>query len=230
MKAIITGATRGLGKAIAEAFSHAGIDLFLMARTESDLISLSQQLQHSNCKVEYLAIDLSKQNALEIAGLKEENIKDLTILVNNLGIYKENKASNTNIEELKNMMDANVYAAIQLSNFCLPTLLKNKPAKIFNIGSVMSNKASSIASNYSISKHALKAWNNALREELRSKGIGVFAIYPGAINTSSWDGIEADRSAMIQPADIAKMILTMVQTGDSTLMEELHISPQNFTG
>lgn len=228
MKAIITGATRGLGKAIAEAFSEAGIDLFLIARTENDLITLSQKLHHSNCKVDFLAVDLSKENALETANLKEEKIKECSILVNNLGIYKENQASRTNLEELKEMMAANLYSAIQMCNFCLPTLIKNKPSKIINIGSVMSIKASPIASNYSISKHALKAWNNALREELRSKNIAVCAVYPGAINTSSWDGVDADRSSMIQTEDIAKLILSMVQAGQQSLMEELHISPQNF--
>ena len=83
--------------------------------------------------------------------------------------------------------------------------------------------------SYSISKHALKAWNDSLREELRTKSVKVTAIYPGAMNTSSWDEVEnVERQKMIQVEDVAKLIRQLIEIGESTLVEEIRLSPLNF--
>jgi short-subunit dehydrogenase len=93
----------------------------------------------------------------------------------------------------------------------------------------MSINATAFAADYSISKHAFKAWNDALRAELRSKKIKVSAIFPGSVNTSSWDGIEVDRNQMIQAEDIAECVSCILKMKTNTLLDEIHISPNTFT-
>ncbi len=228
MKAIISGATRGIGKAIAEAFSQANIDLILLAREAKTLEKLKSDLQHSKCEVVCLAIDLTAKEMEKQLRSEIANPQDVELLVNNVGWYAMNSASETKPSELQKQLDINLYPAIQLSNFILPYFIEKSAGRIVNIGSIMSLHPAPFASNYSISKHALKAWNDTLREEQRANGIQVNAIYPGAVNTSSWDGQDANREAMIQPEDIAQLILSIIKLGPTTSVDEIRLSPLQF--
>jgi short-subunit dehydrogenase len=227
MKAVISGATRGIGRAIAEKLAIQGFDLVLMARNEKALTLCKLELSKPNITVEYVAIDFSKESYVEVLAQNSSLFEKTTLLVNNLGIYSMQNAADIELVKLKDQMQLNLYSAISLTQNILDSsgsALKN----IINIASVMSIKATSFAADYSISKHAFKAWNDALREELRSKNMKVSAIFPGSVNTSSWDGIEADRSEMIQAEDIAECVSCILKMKSRTLLEEIHISPQIF--
>jgi short-subunit dehydrogenase len=174
-----------------------------------------------------VAIDVSKESYVEVLAQNSSLFENTTLLVNNLGIYSMQNAADIELVTLKDQMQLNLYSAISLTQQLLNnsgSTLKN----IVNIASVMSIKATSFAADYSISKHAFKAWNDALREELRSKNMKVSAIFPGSVNTSSWDGIEVDRSEMIQAEDIAECVSCILKMKSRTLLEEIHISPQIF--
>jgi short-subunit dehydrogenase len=125
-------------------------------------------------------------------------------------------------------MNVNLYSAIALTQQIRKNGGSEALRSIVNIASVMSVKPASFAADYSMSKHAFKAWNDALREELRTKGTKVSAIYPGSVNTSSWDGLEVDRTAMIQAEDIAEMVECVLRMRENTLLEEIHVSPITF--
>ena len=227
MKAVISGATRGIGRAIAEKLAIQGFDLVLMARNEKALTLCKSELSTPNIRIEYVAIDVSKESYVEVLAQNSSLFENTTLLVNNLGIYSMQNAADIELVTLKDQMQLNLYSAISLTQQLLNnsgSTLKN----IVNIASVMSIKATSFAADYSISKHAFKAWNDALREELRSKNMKVSAIFPGSVNTSSWDGIEVDRSEMIQAEDIAECVSCILKMKSRTLLEEIHISPQIF--
>jgi short-subunit dehydrogenase len=227
MKAVISGATRGIGRAIAEKLAIQGFDLVLMARNEKALTLCKLELSKPNITVEYVAIDFSKESYVEVLAQNSSLFEKTTLLVNNLGIYSMQNAADIELVKLKDQMQLNLYSAISLTQNILDSsgsALKN----IINIASVMSIRATSFAADYSISKHAFKAWNDALREELRSKNMKVSAIFPGSVNTSSWDGIEVDRSEMIQAEDIAECVSCILKMKSRTLLEEIHISPQIF--
>src|SRR5690606_31085112 len=117
--------------------------------------------------------------------------------------------------------------AISISNVLLPKMIESNSGHIFNICSVASIHALEHASSYSISKAALKSWNDSLREELRHKGIKVTAIYPGSVNTSSWEGTNADTNKMIQTEDIVALIEACLKMSTNALCEEIHLSPLN---
>ena len=100
-----------------------------------------------------------------------------------------------------------------------------KTGYVFNILSVLAKEVRTSAAAYTISKHALKALNDLLREELRPYSIKVCAIYPGSVNTSSWDGISADRESMVQPKDIADFIKNSVTGSKNAFVEEITFRP-----
>ncbi len=226
MEVIISGATRGLGKTLAKFFSKEDNHLHLIARSKSDLKTLKEEIKSSNNQVNIYPIDLG--NKEEIDALSFNFSKKKVVLINNLGIYAMDKPSTISEENLHEQFNINLFSAIRLSKKVLPQMKENANGRIVNIGSVMSLNASSIATSYSISKHALKAWTDALREEVKEDNILVSGVYPGSINTSSWDGLGADRKAMIQTEDIAELIGCLTILGNSTLVEEIIISPRDF--
>ena len=228
MKAVISGATRGIGKAISEKLAELGYDLVLLARNEEDLEQCRSSLSSTNVTVEYLAIDLSQQNIQQ--KLKESAFifEGATLLVNNLGVYSMQNVTDIDLSKLKSQMDVNLYSAIALTQQVLKQKVEGVVKNIVNIASVMSLKSASFAADYSMSKHAFKAWNDALREELRTRAIKVSAIFPGSVNTSSWDGIDVDLSEMVQAEDIAEMVSCILAMKKNTLLEEVHVSPLTF--
>lgn len=228
MKAVISGATRGVGRAITEQLAKENFELILIARNKKALDELIDLLESSGVKVHGLALDLSKQQSFQQLSNKASLLNGVTTIVNNLGVYSTQSAENISIDQLQHQLEVNLYSAIQLTQTLLDDSLPQCVNTIINIGSVMSIHASPHAADYSISKHAFKGWNDSLRERLRAKEIKVSAIYPGSINTSSWDGIDAPRDEMIQADDIAKAISYLLSLSKNALVEEIHISPQNF--
>ena len=229
MKAVISGATRGIGKAIAKKLVANGYDLVLLARSKGALEECKADLSSSNNKVEFLPIDLSSDTVLKKLESSSSLFKGCSVLINNLGVHSTQHAGDIIVDDLKSQLTVNLYSAIQLSQFVLKHN-SSTLSDIVNIGSVMSLKANEQAADYSISKHAFKGWNDALRESLRKEGIKVSAIYPGAVNTSSWDGIEADRTKMIQADDVAEVVQTILEMRENTLIEEVRINPRDFPG
>ncbi|MEQ8625255.1 MAG: SDR family NAD(P)-dependent oxidoreductase [Vicingaceae bacterium] len=228
MKAIISGATRGIGRAIAKILALKGYDLILLARSEGELKKLAEELSQPQLTHIYYALDLTDLTQIKSLSEKLLATDSVKLLINNLGEYKLDQASNLKENELLELLEINLFSAINLTQSALPSLKTSNSSAIINIGSVMGLTASKEATAYSISKHAFKAWNDALREELKTNNIKVSCLYPGAVNTSSWDGTDANRGAMIQAEDIAKIVGNLVDLGSTCLVEEVRISPMNF--
>ncbi|MEX2380235.1 MAG: SDR family NAD(P)-dependent oxidoreductase [Vicingaceae bacterium] len=229
-KILISAASKGLGKAMAIYLAKSGYELILCSRNIENLLALKNEikLNNLNCTISLIAIDLTDQVAIQatLKKLKQSDYPD--VIINNLGVYEESTPSSLKISDIQSQMELNIYAAISLTNFFIEHL-KRKKGQILNIGSVVSHRASKEAAAYSISKHALKAWNDCLREEMRDFGIKVTAIYPGAMNTSSWDGVEQiKKDKMIQAEDVAALVNEVLQLGSTTLVEEIRLSPLNF--
>lgn len=226
MKVLISGASRGVGRAIARQFAKEENELFLLSRTKSDLQLLKEELD-GKCKVHILPIDLSDQQQIERFSLQDFKGDELS-LVNNVGTYSREELSNLDRTAIEKLMAVNLYGTIELTNKLLAQLRAAKNASIFNISSINGLMSDPGATAYSITKHSMKAWNDALREELRKDDIKVTAFYPGPISTSSWEGMDVDLEAMIQAEDIARMIETISTLSKGSLVEEVRMSPLNF--
>lgn len=226
MVAVITGATRGVGKALAIMLAQEGYGLALCSRTFSDLEELKLELETNfNVPVFIHQADLSnKEEALHFSKIIIDKFNKIDVLINNIGKYNIGKLTD-NDSDLEIMLNTNLNSAYYITKHIAVNMGNNNNGHIFNICSVLSLSPRVDAATYTISKHALKGFNDVLREEMREHNVKVTAIYPGSINTSSWEGIEAPKEKFVQPEDIAKTVKTCLQISKNANIEEVVIKP-----
>lgn len=226
MVAVISGATKGLGKAIALALAQQGYSLALTARNSSDLDKLNDEISRNfNVDVFSFTADLSdKTQTLEFANKILKKYKSIDVLINNVGRYDVDRITDENVD-FEFMMKVNLNSAYYLSKNISANMCQNNKGHIFNICSVLSFSTRANAASYTISKHALKGFNDVLREEMREYGVKVTAIYPGSINTTSWEGIMAPKELFVQTEDIVGIIKACLKTSKNANIEEVVIKP-----
>ncbi len=231
MNVVITGASEGIGKAIAHLFAAHQYNLFLIARQYENLIALQSELhrKHKTLQVDILPIDLSikKNIPLVVKGVLEK-MQTVDILINNAGQFIPNDFLNSNEDDnlLDKMLRVNLYSAYYLTKAFVPTFLQQQQGHIFNMCSIASLQAYSNSEAYSISKYALLGFTKNLRLTLQDKGIKVTAVLPGATMTRSWDGSGIPAHRIMQAEDIAKMILAASQLSKSAVVEDIILRPQ----
>lgn len=229
MNVVITGASRGIGAAVARIFNEKGNVLFLCGRKEDALQKKKEELQAegSGCIVHIRTADLSHK---EEAGQWGEWVLSLggtpDILINNAGTFIMGNISDEPDMALENMIETNLYSAYHLTRTFLPAMKKRKQGHIFNICSIASLNAYDNGGAYSISKFALYGFSKNLRKELMPLGIKVTHVIPGAVYTESWidSGISPDR--MMEPVDIAQMIRSAATLSPKACVEEIVMRPQ----
>lgn len=226
MKAVITGATRGVGKALAIMLAQEGCGLTLCSRNLSDLEELKLELETNfNIPIFIYQADLSiKEDALLFSKTIIEKFNKIDVLVNNIGKYNIGKLTD-NDSDLELMLNTNLNSAYYITKHIAANMGNNNSGHIFNICSVLSFSPRVDAATYTISKHALKGFNDVLREEMREHNVKVTAIYPGSINTSSWEGIIAPKEKFVQPKDIAETVKTCLHISKNANIEEIVIKP-----
>jgi short-subunit dehydrogenase len=223
MKVIISGGSRGIGRAIAHRMAEAGHELVLIARSMEDLQAVEEELPDT-IQLQLIAHDLSKEDSIPLRLAENEKI----VLINNAGQFAPDTAADLDLSVLEDMLQLNLKAAIRLTQTVLPFMQKAKQGHIINIGSIAAINPMQGISSYRMSKAALKSWTDDLRTELRSARIKVSGIYPGAVLTSSWEGEVAEKEKMIPAPDIADLCLQLISLNELTLVEELIVSPLNF--
>jgi short-subunit dehydrogenase len=228
-KAVITGATKGIGRAIAEALATEGYDIAVCSRNQSELDIMKNDIQINNKDVGVLTCvaDVKKKNdILNFAQLIENEWNRVDILVNNAGVFLPGQLQDEADGILEKIMETNLYSAYHLTRAVLPMMLPQKKGHIFNMCSVASIKAYPNGGSYGISKYALLGFSNNLREELKQKGIKVTAILPGATWSDSWAGFEAPEERLMQARDIAEAVVAALRMSTSAVVEEILIRPQ----
>ncbi len=228
MLAVISGATRGIGRALSFAFAAEGLNLAITARSESDLKTLSEELKLKYPLIEVLfySADFSKKEeikAFNSAILEKFQVPE--VIINNVGIYTIGKVSEESDEEFEQNMAINFNSAWYFTKPFLPALKIKGKGHIFNICSVVSKEPRASAASYSISKMALYGFNKVLCEEMREYNIKVTAVLPGSVNTSSWKGINAPIETFVQAEDISSAIIAAYKTSAFALTEEIIIKP-----
>lgn len=228
MNVIITGASKGIGKAIAIKFAAAGHDLFLCSRTEAHLNATAAEIRSAYPGVDVFsyASDLSvKENVYAFAKFCLEKGTP-GILVNNAGIYLPGNTMDEPDGQLEMMMNTNLYSAYHLSRKLLPAMINNGSGHIFNICSIASQDAYDGGGSYSISKFAMNGLNKNLRHELKEKGIKVTGVFPGAVMTDSWGNFDNSNNRIMEANDIADMIFAASMLSGQAVVDEITINPQ----
>src|SRR5450432_2815395 len=229
MNVVITGASKGFGRAIAETFAAKEHHLFICSRNEIALYKAMEELLtcYPYIKIKAKATDLSKKEEVtDFAEWVLANAYPVDVLVNNAGRFIPGSIYNEKDGSLEEMMQTNVYSAYHLTRVLLPAMMKRKSGHIFNICSIASLNAYNNGGAYSISKFALHGFSKNLREELKPHNIKVTAVFPGAAYTDSWSGSGIDPKRIMEANDIAAMIYTAAQLSAQACVEDIVMRPQ----
>jgi short-subunit dehydrogenase len=229
MNAVITGASRGIGKAVAEIFASHGYDLYLCSQNEERLLETAEALKTAfpNISIEAQAFDLAKKQQARLFGEWVLNNTDsIDVLVNNVGTFIQGNVSDEPDGALEKMLEVNLFSAYHTTRALLPKMITDKNGHIFTICSIASLHAYPNGGAYSISKFALLGFTRNLRQELKPHNIKVTAVIPGAVYTDSWKGSGVAESRIMEAEDIASMIYNTTRLSPQATVEEIVIRPQ----
>jgi short-subunit dehydrogenase len=228
MNVIITGASKGLGKAIAEKFAAAGSPLFLCSRNEILLRATQQELtqKYSNDKIKIMAVDISHKSTAIAFGNFCLQEGTPGILINNAGSFLPGNIHTEKDGVFETMMETNLSSAYHLTRTLLPAMMEAKSGHIFNMCSIASLAAYKNGGSYSISKFALLGFTKNLREELKPYNIKVTAVIPGAVYTDSWSGSGIQPERIMHVDDVANMVYAVSLLSPQACVEEIVLRPQ----
>ncbi len=183
--ALITGASKGIGRELAKVFAKNGYSLILIARTTSELESLQQELKNTyQCTSKILPLDLSESNAVdEIMNTFKEDIINLDVLVNNAGFGKSSKFTNMSKEDVEGMLAVNIRVLTELTYRVLPYMTAKKQGKILNVASIAAYAPGPYMAMYYATKAYVLSFSVALYEEYKNDGVIISALCPGYTET-----------------------------------------------
>jgi short-subunit dehydrogenase len=228
MNVVITGASRGIGKAIAEKFAEHGYDLLLTSRSDVALHNATEELKAAFPAVSIRSkpFDLSvKEQAQRFGNWCLGHVVP-DIIVNNAGLFEPGSAFNEPDGNLESQIATNLYSAYHVTRSILPKMIQRKTGHVFNMCSIASLDAYANGGAYSISKFALHGFSKNLREEMKPYGIKVTSVFPGAVLTDSWANYDNSSKRIMEASDIAQLVYTASQLSLAACVEDIIIRPQ----
>lgn len=233
MNVLITGATKGIGRAIAIKMASNGCNLALCARSYDDLSALKELIEKNNpsAKIYIKAIDCSQK--LQVLQFAEEVIKQyefIDVLVNNVGVFQPSRILDEQEDALLNQMNVNLYAPYYLYKKIGVLMREARKGTIINICSVASKETIVDAGSYCVTKAALLSLNHLMREELREYDVKVTAILPGSTLTYSWEGTHISPDKFVQPTDVADIVDMVLSLSKGANVDEITLKPVKFIG
>lgn len=227
MNIVITGASKGLGRAMATELAAPGNTLFLCSRNLDQLQQLQAELTAavSDCGIEVFPADLRNEESVKEFGqwVLRQAVPD--VLINNAGLFNPGSVIDEPEGSLDEMLNINLKSAYHLTRTLVPDMIKQRSGHIFNICSIASLDAYDNGGAYSISKFALYGFSKNLRRELIPHQIKVTHVLPGAVYTDSWSGSGIDPQRIMEASDIARLIKTAISLSPQACVEELIVRP-----
>ena len=234
LRAMITGASSGIGKATALAFAKAGINIALVSRSQKKLEAIASAAREVGVEAKAYSLDLAKIEEVkaEIAAIAAD-FAPIDILVNNAGIGYTNPLSETPLADWQKVLDLNLTSVFQCVLAVLPGMRDRAQGTIINVASIAAQNPIPNWGAYGVSKAGLVAFSQVLAAEERANGIRVVNICPGAVNTPLWetDTVQADlnREAMLTPETVAQSILHTAVLPAQAVIEEITVMPSAGT-
>lgn len=229
MNIVISGASKGIGKAIALRFASQGHNIAISGRHSDSLSALKNEINHLYPNVKMIAFkgDMSlKEDVLAFSAAILQVWEVVDVLVNNAGTFIPGSIYNEAEGTLETLLNTNLMSAYHLTRALLPGMMNRKSGRIFNICSIASLIAYPNGGSYSITKFALLGFSKCLREEMKPYGISVSAVLPGATFTDSWSGSNISEERLMPAEDIAEMIYSVSQLNKRTVVEDIVLRPQ----
>jgi short-subunit dehydrogenase len=224
---VVTGGTKGIGRAILEKFAHNGFDVATCSRSEADLEKLKTDIESLGVDANVCKTDMAnKVNVNAFSKFIRSLNRPVDVLVNNAGYFVPGEITTEPEGNLEAMMQANVYSAYYLTRGLVEHMKESKEGYIFNMCSIASLTAYANGGSYAITKFALLGFSKCLREELKPYGIRVTAILPGATKTASWEGVDLPDDRFMKSEDVADMVYASYNLSTRSVVEEIIIRPQ----
>lgn len=226
---VVSGGTKGIGRAVADLFAQQGFSVAVCARTAADLRDMEADYRKRFPAAAFIGVqtDVRDPKALkDFARQALEAWPRIDVLVNNAGIFEPGQIHLEPAGQLERLVETNLYSAYHLTRALLPRMLEQGQAHIFNMCSIASLQAYTNGGAYSISKFALLGFSKNLREELKDKGIRVTAVMPGATWSDSWKGANQPANRLMQAHDIALALWSAWSMSPAAVVEDIVIRPQ----
>ena len=229
-RALITGASSGIGKQTALAFASSGIDVALLGRSTEKLAAVENAVIKAGVQAKIYAVDLANLSKVqEQISQVALDFGKIDILVNNAGMGYTATLSQTSLADWQKVIDLNLTSVFECIKGILPSMREQKRGTIINVASIAGKQAFANWGAYSVSKAGVIALSQALAQEERKNGIRVTAVCPGAVNTELWDSetvnADFDRSNMLTPEIVAQSILHTALLPRQAVVDELILMP-----
>lgn len=233
-RALITGASSGIGRATAIAFAKSGIDVVLVSRTQSKLDAVAEDCRSLGVEAHTCVIDLAQVETIR-PQLESfiSKVGAIDILVNNAGMGYTGGLADMPLSDWQRVLDLNLTSVFQCIQAVLPGMRSQQRGTIINIASIAAHQTFPDWGAYCVSKFGMLALSKTLAAEERQHGIRVVTLSPGSVNTSIWDTetvqADFDRSAMLTPDIVADAILQAATMNDRAVVEEMILMPNAGT-
>ena len=223
----VTGASSGIGKAVALEFAKIGCNVFISARRAQELERIKDEAGKQGDNIYPFPCNVASSSNVDQTFKKISKEFEVNCLINNAGITSFKNAADNSVNEINDIINTNLLGSIYAIKTVLPSFIKNESGTIFNILSVVVDKTFTNSSVYSASKMGLLGYSNSMREEVREHNIRVINIVPGATETSMWSqDIRREKGErMMNPESIARIIVSAYLQKDNLVTEEIVLRP-----
>jgi NADP-dependent 3-hydroxy acid dehydrogenase YdfG len=223
----VTGASSGIGKAIALEFARIGCSVFASARRVNELERLKNEAGNSSDNIHLFPCNVASSTNVDQVSKKILSEFRLDCLVNNAGITSFKTAEDNSTNEINDIINTNLLGSLYTIKSVLPAFIKNQSGTIINVLSVVVHKIFTNSSLYTASKMGLLGYSNVLREEVRKHNIRIINIIPGAAETPIWsqDVRKNHSGKMMEPESIARLVISSFLQKDNLVTEEIVLKP-----
>jgi 3-oxoacyl-[acyl-carrier protein] reductase len=229
--ALVTGAGKGIGKAVAIALAKEGVHVGLMSRTESDLQSVAEEVRAAGVKASVVTADISNREAVESAVAKVvQELGEINILINNAGTAKFGKFLELSPEEWEFQVKVNLFGTYYTTRAVLPSMIEKKSGDIVNISSTAGRSGAAVTSAYSASKFGVFGLSESLMQEVRKHNIRVTGMAPSTIVTdlaNSANLITGDPERVMHPEDFAELLIAQLKLHPRIFVKEASVFSTN---
>jgi NAD(P)-dependent dehydrogenase (short-subunit alcohol dehydrogenase family) len=228
-KVLVTGGGRGIGRAIALRFAREGAWVAVAARTSPEIDAVAAEVDTAGGKGlaaqmnvrDFGSVEAAVYRAIEWAG------GTLDVLVNNAGIFDVTPFDKLKLDDFHRMIEVNLAGPVLVTSEALEGLEESERGHVFNIASVAAQRGFEGSVAYCASKYGLRGFSDALREDLRPKNIRVTTVYPGATDTTIFEGVAGDwdRATMNRPEDVAEVVWKAWSAGPDESVDDVDVPP-----
>jgi len=226
---LVSGASDGIGKALAEAFATHGDVVALLSRNRGRLAKVRKGIQQAGGKAEAFPCDVRREREVAAAARRVvQRFGGVDILVNSAGVTYFKSIEQTSPKEFDEVIDTNLRGTFLLTKALLPSMLGRGKGMILNIVSHVAKAVYAGSGAYTASKAGVEGLMNVLRAETRARGLRVVNVYPGAVLTSIWHKRHREKHAdrMMSPAEVAQVVYQLTIQPPSMMTEEIVLRPQ----